>query len=200
MATTAPTRRKTRTTAKAADTGFSTVAVAGAAAAGLFVGFAANFVRKAIVQAPTALAGDWAEALAAEHKATLALFDRIEETGEAQTSRRSFLLMQLKHALAKHALEEENAIYAALRDNGQTEEADKLNGDHGYVKQYLYDLTVMAKDSPAWIAKVAEFRRRLETHMQEEERDIFPALRHSLSDEQNHELFVAMNKEGLKIA
>lgn len=200
MATTAPARRKTKST-KAADTGFSTATIAaGAAAAGLFVGVAANFVRKAIVQAPTALAGDWSEALATEHKMTLAIFDKIEETSEAQTSKRAFLLMQLKHALAKHALEEENAIYAALRDNGQTEEADKLNGDHGYVKQYLYDLTVMAKDSPAWIAKVAEFRRRIETHMREEESEIFPALRNSLSDEQNQQLFAAMNKEGLKIA
>lgn len=177
-----------------------TAIAAGAAAAGLAIGLAANLFRKAVVQAPTALAGNWDDALKAEHKATLALFDKIQETGEAQTSKRAFLLMQLKHALAKHAMEEENAVYAALRDNGQVAEADHLNDDHGYVKQYLYDLTILPKDSPSWGRKVAEFRTRIEEHMKEEEETIFPRLRAALDEDGNKQLTVAMNKEGLKIA
>ena len=170
------------------------------ATAGLAVGLAANFVRKAIIQAPTVLAGAWDEALAAEHKATLAVFDLLQKTDSSQTTKRSILLMQLKHALAKHAMQEENAVYAAMRDHGATAAADHLNHDHGYVKQYLYDLTILPKDDARWLPKVIEFRAMISKHMREEEDEIFPELRGQLSDEQNKQLTAAMNKEGVKIA
>jgi len=171
-----------------------------AGAAGLAVGLAANVARKFAVQAPTMLAGEWDEALKAEHQLTLKVFDALEATTEKNTTKRATLLMNLKHMLAKHAMEEENAVYPALRDAGEAEQADHLNNDHGYVKQYLYDLTVMAKDSPAWIAKIRQFRTDIEKHMQEEETDLFPRLKAKLTPEKNKLLTTAMNKEGLKIA
>ncbi|MBW8755722.1 MAG: hemerythrin domain-containing protein, partial [Sphingomonadales bacterium] len=82
----------------------------------------------------------------------------------------------------------------------EAESADHLNNDHGYVKQYLYDLTTMSKDSPAWIAKIRQFRTDIEKHMREEETDLFPRLKSKLSAERNKALTTAMNKEGLKIA
>jgi hemerythrin superfamily protein len=160
----------------------------------------ANLGRKAAVQAPTMMAGDWDQALAAEHAATMKLFDAMQATTDKNTTKRSMLLMQLKHALAKHAIEEENAVYPALRDAGQTEEADHLNHDHGYVKQFLYDLGNMPKDSPAFMAKVGEFRSAVEEHVREEEDKIFPKLKAKLSPEQNKALTMAMNKEGFKLA
>lgn len=180
--------------------GGATGAMIGAAAAGVAVGLMANLGRKAAVQAPTFMAGDWDEALAAEHAATLKLFDAMQATTEKNTTKRSMLLMQLKHALAKHSLQEENAVYPALRDAGQTEQADHLNHDHGYVKQFLYDLENMPKDSPAFLTKVAEFRSAIEEHASEEENTIFPALKAKLSPEKNKALTAAMNKEGFKLA
>ncbi len=180
--------------------GSATGALLGAAAAGVAVGLIANLGRKTAVQAPTYLAGDWDEALAAEHAATLKLFDALQATTEKNVTRRSMLLMQLKHALAKHALQEENVIYPALRDGGQTEQADHLNHDHGYVKQFLYDLENMPKDSPAFLAKVGEFRKAIEEHAGEEENTIFPALKAKLSPEKNKALTLMMNKEGFKLA
>ena len=161
---------------------------------------AANVMRKVVVQAPTFVAGRWDEALAAEHKATLALFDQIQKTTEAQTTRRNMMLMQLKHALAKHAFQEENTVYPALRDHAQTEAADHLNHDHGYVKQYLYELTLMPRDDASWLPTVREFRMTLEKHMHEEEDTVFPKLYRALSVEANKALTMAMNKEGLKVA
>jgi hemerythrin-like domain-containing protein len=160
----------------------------------------ANLGRKAAVQAPTVLAGDWDEALKAEHAATLKLFDALEATTEKNTTKRSMLLMQLKHALAKHALEEENAVYPALREAGQVSDADQLNGEHGYVKQYLYDLENMPKESPAFVAKLREFRSHIEKHIREEEDQIFPQLKAKLSPEKNKALTALMNKEGFKLA
>jgi hemerythrin superfamily protein len=207
MATEASTQNnRTRATSKTGGSAdkppFSgtTGALIGAAAAGVAVGLFANIGRKTAVQAPTFLAGEWDEALKAEHAATLKLFDAMQSTTEKNTTKRSMLLMQIKHALAKHALQEENAVYPALRDSGQKGEADHLNHDHGYVKQYLYDLENMLKDSPAFLPKVAEFRADLERHIAEEEGTIFPALKAKLSPEKNKALTALMNKEGFKLA
>lgn len=179
---------------------YATGAVLGAAAAGIAVGLAANVARKFAVQAPTMLAGDWDVALAAEHQATLKLFDALEATTEKNTTKRGFLLMQLKHALAKHDLQEGNIVYPAMRDAGDTEAADHLTKDHGYVKQYLYDLSEIPNGSPAFAEKVRAFRADIEKHMREEEDVLFPRLKGLLTPEKNNELTGLMNKEGLKIA
>jgi len=178
----------------------STGTIIGVAAAGLLAGIAAAVGRKAVVQAASAWSGDWFETLKTEHKMALAIFDRIEATKDTQTTKRAMLLMQLKHALAKHAFEEENVIYPALRDHDEREEADHLNHDHGYVKQFLYELTALPKSSSAWLAKVREFRTALEKHVREEEDTIFPSLMGRLSEEENGQLTTAMNKEGFKLA
>lgn len=174
--------------------------IAGATAAGAALGVLAMLGRKAAVQSPTLLAGDWMDGLIAEHQAVLKLFDAIEATDDNASGRRAMLLMQIKHALAKHAIEEENVIYPALREAGNATEADELNREHGYVKQYLYELDNMPNTGPAFLEKVRKFRSDLEDHMRDEETDLFPALRSRLSDEKNKLLTQAMNKEGFKVA
>lgn len=173
---------------------------AAAAAAGVLAGIAATVGRKAAVQGLAAMNGDWFDALKAEHKAVLALFDRLEATSSADKGKRTTLLTQIRHALGKHALEEENAVYPALRDHGDKEQADRLNHEHGYVKQYLYDLENMPRDDARWLPKASELRRDLEKHMMEEEQRLFPALRAQLGKEENAKLTHAMNKEGFKLA
>jgi len=170
------------------------------AAAGLTAGLAANAVRKMFVQAPTYMAGEWDQALAAEHQAVLKLFDQIEKTEDTHKMRRGLLLTQIGHALAKHALQEENAVYAALRAHNQADEADRLNGEHGYVKQYLYELGNMDAGHPQFLPKIRDFRVLLESHMREEEEKAFPKLRGLMSEEENAELTKAINLEGLKLA
>lgn len=167
---------------------------------GAALGVAAMVGRKLMVQAPTALAGDWDKALAAEHAAVAKLFESLEGTTDAQKAKRTRLLTQLKHSLGKHALQEENVIYPALREAGQIEDADQLNTEHGYVKQFLYDLENMANDDPAFLSKVREFRMHIEKHVREEEDELFPKLKAKLDDYQNRKLTRTMNKEGLKLA
>lgn len=195
-----PKPRTTRERAGSKLDGGSTGALLGAAAAGVALGVAAMIGRKVAVQAPTVLAGDWDEALAAEHAATLKIFDAIEATTRENTTKRAILLAQLKHALSKHALQEENAVYPALRDAGEAEAADSLNNDHGYVKQYLYELTNCPRDSERFLDIVRKFRIDIEKHMNEEENTLFPSLKGKLSEEANKALTKAMNKEGFKLA
>lgn len=172
----------------------------GAAAAGFAVGLVANLGRKAAVQSLTALKGDWDEGLKAEHRLTLKIFDAIEKTEESDVAKRKTLLVQLQHALAKHAVEEENVVYPAMRDHGQIEDADKLVHDHGYVKQYLFDLSEMQADDPAWIGKVRAFRADIEAHVREEEQILFPRLKAALGADGNAHVTSVMNKAGFAAA
>lgn len=174
--------------------------MAAAAVAGAAAGLAANYGRKFLVQSMSASAGNWDDALKAEHRAALGIFDRIEATADDETTSRSHLLMKLKYALDKHALQEENVIYPALREANSTHDADALNSEHGYVKTYLYELGSMDKDSPEWLARVHDFRSMIQEHMRMEEDEVFPRFRAQLSEEQNSRLNAMMNEEGMKLA
>ncbi|MDP8995021.1 MAG: hemerythrin domain-containing protein [Pseudomonadota bacterium] len=180
--------------------GSQTGIIVGAAVAGAAVGLAANMGRKLFVQMTGGAAGSWDEALAAEHKLALATFDKLETTDDSQTTTRSTLLAKLKYMLTKHALEEENVIYPALRQANSAHDADALESEHGYVKTYLYELETMPNDSPEWLARVRDFRAMIEEHMRMEEEEVFPALKRVLSDEQSSRLTAMMNKEGFKFA
>ena len=193
----------TKTQSKANEinrNGNSAGVLVGAAVAGAAVGLAANLGRKLFVQFTSGANGDWFNALKTEHAITLAFFDKIEATDDSQTIVRGHLLTKLKYALSKHANEEENVIYPALREADERQDADHLTSDHGYVKTYLYELESMAKDNAAWLARIRDFRTMLERHIREEEEEIFPALRARLSETKNGELTTAMNKEGFKFA
>ena len=170
------------------------------AAAGVATGLVANLLRKTAVQAPSVAAGQWDQALAAEHKAVLAIIDKAAETKVTQTGLRAFLLMQIKHALGKHSFAEENSIYAKMRDLGMPEGADHLNHEHGYIKQALFDLTEMNKDDAGWAPKMRELRALVAEHAGEEEREMFPKLKGKLTEAENKHLTVAMNKEAFKLA
>ena len=180
--------------------GSQTGIIVGAAVAGAAVGLAANMGRKLFVQMTSGAAGSWDEALTAEHALTLATFDKIEATSDEQTALRSTLLAKLKYMLTKHALEEENVIYPALRQANSAHDADALESEHGYVKTYLYELETMPNDSPEWLARVRDFRAMIEEHMRMEEDEVFPALKRIMSEEQSSRLTAMMNKEGFKFA
>ncbi|MBV9528741.1 hemerythrin domain-containing protein, partial [Sphingomonas sp.] len=156
----------------------------GAALAGVAIGFAANYGRKALMQGMESMAGDWDEILAAEHDMALAVFDKMLATDSTQTFKRKMLLMKLTHALDKHAHQEEMVVYPALRDANEAVDADHLEGEHGYIKTFIYELNEMGSDSPAWLDKVREFRQLVATHAHMEEEQVFPRFKQGLSEEQ----------------
>ena len=179
-------------------TGNQTGLIAAAAVAGAAVGLAANYGRKIVAQG---LGGtDWMDELVADHLAVIALFDKLEATEDSQTWIRAHLLTKIKNALGKHALEEENAVYPALREANEAHDADALNAEHGYVKTYLYELENMPKSAPAWLERVRAFRELLEEHMRMEEDEVFPRLRAQLDEAGNAKLSAAVAREGMKLA
>jgi hemerythrin superfamily protein len=153
-----------------------------------------------LMQTPAFVSGNWDDALRTEHRMTLALFDQLEATSDDAAATRTALVMKIKYALSKHALQEENVIYPAMRESNEAHDADELTGEHGYVKTYLYELEKMNKTGPDFLARVRDFRTLLEGHIRNEEDVVFPRLRATMSEEQNRKVTLAMNKEGLKLA
>ncbi len=172
-----------------------------AGAVGFGLGLAAGAGRKAAVQAITASAGDWFEGLKAEHKLAKGIIEMMEKTTEAEPKKRAMMLTSLEHALGKHAVQEEDVIYCALRASGDVADADQLGQEHNsQVKQGLYDLEQIDKTSPQWLARLRQLKADIEHHVREEEDVIFPRLRAKLSPEENKKLTGRMNREGFKVA
>ncbi len=175
-------------------------ALVGAALAGAAIGFAANFGRKFLTQSLSGASGDWDEVLATEHDMALAIFDKMLATDETQTFKRSMLLMKLTHALDKHAHEEEMVVYPALREANEAHDADALEGEHGYVKTFIYELNQMGTDAPNWLEKVREFRALVQKHAHMEEEEVFPRFKQALSEEQNAKITSLVNRDGFWMA
>ena len=172
----------------------------GAALAGAAIGFAANYGRKFMMQGLEAAAGDWDQILAAEHDLAMGIFDKMLATDETQTWKRSMLLMKLTHALDKHAHQEEMVVYPALREANQAVDADHLEGEHGYIKTFIYELKNMGPSAPNWLEKVREFRALVSKHAHMEEEEIFPAFKQNLTDEQNRKITGLVNADGFWMA
>ncbi|MBA3511358.1 hemerythrin domain-containing protein [Sphingomonas sp.] len=171
-------------------------ALLGAALAGAAIGLAANFGRKFLTHSLSGASGDWDEVLATEHDMALAIFDKMLATDETQTFKRSMLLMKLTHALDKHAHEEEMVVYPALREANEAHDADALEGEHGYVKTFIYELNQMGTDAPNWLDKVREFRALVQKHAHMEEEEVFPRFKERMSEEQNARITSLVNRDG----
>lgn len=172
----------------------------GAAFAGAAIGFAANYGRKFLMQGLEAAAGDWDQILAAEHEVALGIFDKMLETDETQTWKRSMLLMKLTHALDKHAHQEEMVVYPALREANMAVNADELEGEHGYIKTFIYELKNMGSEAPNWLEKVREFRALVSKHAHMEEEEVYPSFKQSMTDEQNAKVTGLVNADGFWMA
>ncbi len=172
----------------------------GAALAGVALGFAANYGRKALMQGMEAMVGDWDEVLATEHDMALAVFDKMLATDQTQTFKRKMLLMKLTHALDKHAHQEEMVVYPALREANEAVDADHLEGEHGYIKTFIFQLGEMGPEAPNWLESVREFRKLVSEHAHMEEEQVFPRFKQAMTEEQNAHITSLMNRDGFWMA
>lgn len=174
--------------------------IATGAALGFMAGLALPHARKAVMQGPSIAAGDWVDALTAEHRMVEKAFEALLATKDDEMMKREMLLTKIAYALTKHAIEEENVIYPALAESGRPEQAQHLIHDHGEVKTFIYDLRRISSTEPRWLDEAREFHDKLLAHIREEEDEIFPTFRDALPAEENARLTRMMNWEGFKVA
>ena len=177
-------------------------AAAGVAALGFVAGMFAVPARKLAHQGlETALSkNDWFGILKLEHAAVNTLFEQLLQTDETQTKKRTALLLAIKQGLTKHALQEEDVVYPALREAGIEADTKELYAEHADIKTYLHELETKPKDDPHWLERVRSFHSLIQHHVRDEEDEIYPRFQSQLSEEQNSRLTKRMNVEGFLLA
>jgi hemerythrin superfamily protein len=176
---------------------------AAGAAVGFIAGVAAHTARKLAHQGAEVIAtggGDWFDVLKLEHRAVNTLFEQLLQTEDSDTKKRAALLLGIKQGLTKHALQEEDVIYPALREAGIEADTKELYAEHADIKTYLHELEQRPKDDPQWLERVRAFHTLIQHHVREEEEEIYPRFKQQLSEEQDKKITKRMHAEGLLLA
>lgn len=168
-------------------------------AAGFAAGLAAAHFRKLAFQGvEAAVQGDWLDILKGEHRMVETVFDSLLQTTNKQTGRRQALLTKLAYALNKHAVQEENVIYPALRKNN-AEAARHLAAEHADMKTSLSRLQYeIPKSSDEWLEEARTLRDLVVNHARKDEEPLLAQFHQSMSESENAKLSRRMNWEGAK--
>jgi len=122
----------------------------------------------------------------AEHRQVEKLFDQIEK---AKGNKISSYFQEIYKALNLHARTEELAFYPALREYEATQEyIEEAEEEHEEVSVLLEEIKAMEPTNPEFLEKISELKQAVQHHVEEEESEIFDAVRECMSEEQLTEL------------
>jgi hemerythrin superfamily protein len=130
-----------------------------------------------------------------DHRRVDELFDRFEAlTDEVRSTEKMQIVREVSRELAIHASIEERIFYPAVRDAlSQGEEVATASLDeHQVVKELLAAIEDTDPGDPKYDERVTMLIREVRHHVEEEERDILPALRAQLDDDAVREMGAAM--------
>ena len=176
------------------------IGAAGAAALGVAAGLAVGRARKAVAKASMALSGDWDNQLKAEHRAVKKLLKAMAETELEEAPKRAALLETVSDLLTRHAVEEENVIYPALRECGLTSAVKTQLDDHADMRTMIRELEALAPEDPQWAEAAKRLKKLVYRHVRQEEQELFPVLHERALAGDNDRLTHLMRREGLKVS
>ena len=176
------------------------IGAVGAAALGVFAGLSLGRARKAVAKASMALTGDWEKQMKAEHRAIRKLLKAMAETELEEAPRRAALLDALSDVLTRHAIEEENIIYPALRARGLAAAVKAQLGEHADMRSMIRELEALAPEDPDWAKTARRLKTLVYRHMREEEQTLFPALHDGAPAGDNDRITHLVRREGLKVS
>ena len=148
--------------------------------AGAAIGFAANYGRKALMQGMEATVGDWDEILTAEHEMALAIFDKMLATDETPDLQAQDAADEADPRARQACAPGGNGRLSGASRGEQASDADHLEGEHGYIKTFIYELNKMGADASNWLEKVREFRDLVHEHAEMEEQQVFPRFKRDI--------------------
>lgn len=127
---------------------------------------------------------DATEILKNDHAVIEALFLRYQEMTRGRASEKSALFKEIRDELEAHSTIEEEIFYPAVRE-AHTPRAERLVREaleeHRLVRQLVRDLADGDPGSDAFDAKFKVLKENVLHHAKEEENDIFPEARSSMS-------------------
>ncbi len=122
--------------------------------------------------------------LLADHTKADTLFGEILSTDDPQKRQEYF--GQLYKDLKVHGTAEEEVVYPAIRPH--YEHTQEIYDQTEEVMQMLDEIKPLDPASSEFKTKVEQLRTTVRTHINQEEKDIFPQLKHDFSDEQQKQI------------
>ncbi len=176
------------------------IGAAGAAALGVAAGLAIGGARRAAAKAVMTLTGDWEKQLKAEHRAVKKLLRSMVDTGIEDAPKRAALVAAVGDLLSRHALEEENVIYPALRSAGMAEATHTQLDEHADMRALLRELEELSPEDPLWEGAAKRLKKLVYRHVRVEEQELFPALHDGAFKGETDRLTQLVRREGLRIS
>jgi iron-sulfur cluster repair protein YtfE (RIC family) len=129
------------------------------------------------------------ELLKADHEKVSGIFERIEETEEADLAMRQNWFARLRNELEIHAHLEESIFYPALKQAADTRDlVFEAIEEHQEVKVLITEIEGMAVDNDEWGDRIEDLKDAVEHHVEEEENEMFDKARDVLSQEEIEDL------------
>jgi hemerythrin superfamily protein len=127
---------------------------------------------------------DVTQILHRDHQLVNDLFFQYSSLGENDKARKNELVEQIIKELTAHAKVEEELVYPAVREVHSESEVliDDADTEHHVVKFLISELSEMEAGDNHFDSKVRILSELVKHHVQEEEKTIFAALRHSELD------------------
>jgi iron-sulfur cluster repair protein YtfE (RIC family) len=127
--------------------------------------------------------------LKADHEKVSGIFERIEETEEADLAMRQNWFARLRNELEIHAHLEESIFYPALKQAADTRDlVFEAIEEHQEVKVLITEIEGMAVDNDEWGDRIEDLKDAVEHHVEEEENEMFDKARDVLSQEEIEDL------------
>lgn len=117
--------------------------------------------------------------LKADHKTVETLFRKFEQAGRNAKKLKRKLVDQMVRELAVHAVIEEEVFYPAVRAKAPALEDQVLEAleEHHVAKWLLKELETLPPEAERFEAKVKVLMESIRHHVEEEENELFPAVR-----------------------
>lgn len=136
------------------------------------------------------------ELLKQDHKAVRNLFDKLTDTTKRATKQRQELLEKITQELQIHTKLEEEIFYPAFRKAGGSDHEKmffEAQEEHRAVeKLVLPDLQKTNTDHDSFGGRAKVLKELVEHHAEEEEEEMFPEAKKTLSDDELMELGARM--------
>lgn len=128
--------------------------------------------------------------LKTDHKEVEKLFKQYEKLGDRAFTSKRKVVDQIIEALSVHAAIEEQHFYPAVREKSPDIEDTVLEGleEHHIVKWTLSELQDLDPEHERFDAKVTVLIESVRHHVEEEESDMFPAVREAMGRKALQEL------------
>lgn len=126
--------------------------------------------------------------LRADHDVQRRLVDLLTKTS-GDSEGRDELFERLSEALSSHADAEERYFYVPLMEHDMTQGKSRHSiAEHHEIDELVEKLSDMDRSSPGWLTTARQLAERVEHHLAEEEREIFPVSGKVLTDDEKTEL------------